>query len=526
MKAWLWLSTLCCGALAQGFTPPGPGEEGGYYRDSADIAQLLFAAPTVELHTPGAVHERWSTVEEVYSMLEQFAAARPGLSVREIGESQTGAAIKALFHEVDRTDALTVLIQARVHGNEPASTEGALELAHALAIGELAELDINVIIVPVLNPEGARTMRRRTDGDIDPNRDYSLQNSSEVRTVYRLLAKYDPEVVLDMHEHASYAWPYDLMAIGPNNPNIPAPVIDFSNEVMMGGIAKAFDAQGLRMGPYRLLDFPEGQVRVRESATTFVSAKNALALAGRISLLTEGRGIRLGEQHFHRRTLAQYTAARAVVESAAKHEARIQDLLSGARRSIANDTREWILRVDPVQVKSEHALLNADSAQAEIVTSTYWERTKGTIAERLPVPAGYLIPADQEALMDRLRRFGLEATEVTESAEFAVETLTVERFEAGAESLYGGQLERADGALVLPPVLRNHEISVSVQRELKRVPGGSWIIPTNQINALYLMSLEPGVTSGFAACGFWGDDLAAGFEFPVYRLVELPGSMQ
>ncbi|HKJ89927.1 MAG TPA: M14 family zinc carboxypeptidase [Oceanipulchritudo sp.] len=500
-----------------GFEGVGP-VAGERYRDSVELTERWFTAPEVTFAVPGAEAGRWTTVEEAYARLEELAAEGARLTVREVGESLLGVPIKALFHEGGRADAATVLLQARVHGNEPATTEGLLEIAWQLAEGELRDLELNVILVPVLNPEGAREMERRTGTDIDPNRDYVLQQSAAVRTVYRLLRDYDPEVVVDLHEHSRYPWPYDLMTIGPNNPNIPEALRAFTDEVVIGGMREAFLEAGLRLGPYRILDFPEEGVRVRESATTFVSEKNAIALGGRINLLTEGRGVGLGNQHYHRRTLSQYTAMRSLLETVAKHEAEVREVVAGARAAIAEGMEEWILRVEPVKKKAQHDLLSAETQDVETVSTTYWDRTGGTVAAKLAVPEAYVIDASEAALMDRLLRFGLEAERVSEATEMTVDILTVEHFNAGRGQLYGGRMKRADGTLERLPVRRNHDITVRTRGERREIPAGSWIIRTAQPKALYLIALEPESYSGFAASSYWGETLPEGFEFPVYRL--------
>jgi hypothetical protein len=169
--------------------------------------------------------------------------------------------------------------------------------------------------------------------------------------------------------------------------------------------------------------------------------------------------------------------------------------------------------------------VDARTLEAQLVATTYWERSNGTVAATMKAPAGYLIRAGQAALMDRLHRVGLEGILVTETREFEVETLTVEHFEPGNGILYGGELKRADGAVVRPAVLSNHAIAIRTRHEPREFPSGSWIIPVNQANALHLIALEPAALSGFAATGHWGDELPAGFEFPVYRLTALPESM-
>lgn len=501
------------------FQAPGVTGDEGPYRDSEVMRQRWFPKPEVRLHTPGAKEARWATVEEAYAFIDELAAGRENLEVRTIGESLLGVPIKALFHKTGDAEALTVLVQARAHGNEPASTEGALELAKSLADGDLQDLPVNVIVIPVLNPEGARKMERRTGTDIDPNRDYVLQNSACIRAVYGLMQAFDPEVVLDIHEHRALAWPFDLMVIEANNPNIPLALREFTAEKLIGAMEDALEAADLRIGPYRLLDIREEGIRVRESATTFVSEKNGLAMGGRISLLTEGRGIGLGTQHFHRRTMAQYLSSRAVVETAARYRDEIKDLVQESRRQIAEETETWVLRVDPVELPQEHAFLDTATNDLKMLPTTYWERTRGKVTAKVQRPEAYVIGPDQLALVDRLKRFGLRMERLARDTEMEVEIMEVEAFESGTTSLYGGRLERPeDGALVRPAVRRNHEISLRTKVETRKLPAGSWVIPTDQALSLYLITLEPTALSSFAALSFWGSDLPVGFEFPVYRL--------
>lgn len=468
-------------------------------QDPAALAEKWFPPPTVPLLNPGAEAAEWSRVETVYARMAELARGHEQLEWRVIGTTELGMPIHALFFSSGRADALTVQIQARVHGNEPASTEGAMELAIRLAQGDLEEVSVNLIIIPVLNPEGAVQMERATGTDIDPNRDYVLQKSASVRAVYRLLQEFDPYVVLDMHEFrpwgrlggpgedTAHTIGSDLLSIGPNHPNLPLALRAFTAEVMVEGIGQRLGAAGLRFGRYELLDRLKGVLRVRESAPSFVSAKNALALGGRISLLTEGRGIGLGNQHYHRRTFAQYLAARAVIETAIRHEEEIKQLVQEVRAEVSTGERQWVLATEHREVSSTYELIHVGTNEMETVASTRWDHSEGLPTVVLEVPEAYFIPAKETVLLENLRGFGIDLAPVEPVDSMAMEVLRVAAFTPSSTVLYGGTKQRPDGSIVRGAVRRDHRIEITAERELRSFPEGGFIATTRGANALFLI---------------------------------------
>lgn len=502
------------------------------FQDPAPLAARWFPTPQPEptFHTPGSFRQDWSTAAEVYSLMDALAAASEHWQVTRIGRSELGADIRALIRTSPRPQALTVLIQARVHGNEPATTEGLLACAYQLVHGSLQGLDLNLILIPILNPEGAAAMERVTASDLDANRDYVLQNSGLTRAVYRLLAQYDPEVVLDMHEYSpwgrvgtpedpgSFTLPNDLLLACPNNPNLPPSLRAFARETFVPAVSHATKAHGLRSATYELVDQVEGNLRVRESATTFVSAKNALALGGRLSFLSEGRGIGLGNQHFQRRTLTQYLTARTFLTTAAEHETAIKRLIADVRAAIASESGTWKLAVEPRRYPSTYTLIGVGSNEMEPVPVEFWDRSGSTLTRDIPVPDAYLIDASQAAIAERLLRMGVRLEQLDTDRPMEVEVLRVSAFTPSANVLYGGDKYTAAGHLLRPPLRRDHALAVDSRREKRTIPAGSWIARTRQPMALYLMILEPECASGLATLSYWGTDLPPGYEFPVYRL--------
>ncbi len=95
-----------------------------------------------------------------------------------------------------------MLLIAGQHGDEPAGTEALLIAAQQLASGALRPLlrQVNVIVVPRANPDGAARGRRSTANGIDMNRDHLLLRTPEARALARLVVDYRPMVVVDSHE--------------------------------------------------------------------------------------------------------------------------------------------------------------------------------------------------------------------------------------------------------------------------------------------------------------------------------------
>lgn len=493
-------------------------DEKGEFRDSHAVTEKWFADPGTRFPTPGSPEGRWSTVDEAHHFILTLAGESERLSLHQVGESLLGIPIWALIHEPEDPNAMTVHIQARVHGNEPASTEGALALAWDLAKGDLRDVPVRVVLIPVLNPEGARRGERRTQTDIDPNRDYVHQNSGSVRAVFRLVDKYDPVVVVDMHEHRAWAWPTDMMAIGPNQPNLPAFFNEFVHENYIEHLKVQFEEKDLRFAPYRLIQLESEELRIRESATTFVSEKNAVALGGRVSILTEGRGIGLGDQHFHRRTWAQYLVARTILLRTLEIADELKTVVRATRESIRAAEDPWILRSEPKEIPHRVELFDLRTDSLADLDATFVDRTNGTPTATADRPRAYMVHASQQSLLDRLRRIGLEMERLEESTTQPVEVTRITSFEAGKATLYGGVLTRGDGAWIRPPLARNHDIQIERFIEERSFPPGSVRIPVNQSLGLYLLKLEPEAFSSYAALGFWGDSLEPGFEFPVFRL--------
>ncbi|HIE53245.1 MAG TPA: DUF2817 domain-containing protein [Armatimonadetes bacterium] len=136
------------------------------------------------------------------------AGRSPYIMVGSIGRSAEGRAIPAaIVHDptVPWGRTYRCLLLARQHGNEPAGTVAQLYLLRLVAAGPNEALrqrlqHWTLLLVPLVNPDGAERDQRRNARNVDLNRDWTTRTQSETRAVERFFLTWRPQVVIDQHE--------------------------------------------------------------------------------------------------------------------------------------------------------------------------------------------------------------------------------------------------------------------------------------------------------------------------------------
>ena len=107
---------------------------------------------------------------------------------------------------VSANGKLTVWIQSQIHPNEPAAGEGALVMVSDLcgSYGEEVLDDVNVIVIPRINPDGSYLFTRATYQGFDMNRDHMALKAPELAYLHTAYRYFMPEVVMDGHEFTFY----------------------------------------------------------------------------------------------------------------------------------------------------------------------------------------------------------------------------------------------------------------------------------------------------------------------------------
>jgi hypothetical protein len=166
----------------------------------------------------------------------------------EIGQSVRGRSINHLTLGTGKTK---VLLWSQMHGDESTATMALFDLFNFLATDDehnelrrlvLSNLELN--IVPMLNPDGAQQWKRRNDLEIDVNRDARMLVTPEGRALMNLAKKIKPEIGFNLHDQST------LYAAGRN-----------ANTATISFLAPAYD-------------YPKSMNEVRKRATQLILTIN------------------------------------------------------------------------------------------------------------------------------------------------------------------------------------------------------------------------------------------------------------
>ena len=139
------------------------------------------------------------------------------LSFEEIGNVEYDgfkAPIWCVSFEGEKPVSYKVLINAGIHGNEPAGVTFVLQLLKQLVKNPFPHRCIAIDIIPMVNPWGwVHDIRYNQDG-IDINRDFSTFDSQEARIMTDFLEDRHYDLMLDLHEDPSasgfYVYQYGI----------------------------------------------------------------------------------------------------------------------------------------------------------------------------------------------------------------------------------------------------------------------------------------------------------------------------
>ena len=156
-----------------------------------------------ESHRVAALAERRFGHARLWSVLEPLVDAAPALHREEIGRSGEGRPIYAVRFG---TGATRVLLWSQMHGDESTATMALADIVHLLAtapddprVRRLGER-LTLVMVPMLNPDGAERFQRRNAYGVDINRDARMLSTPEARALKAVHERYRPEFGFNLHD--------------------------------------------------------------------------------------------------------------------------------------------------------------------------------------------------------------------------------------------------------------------------------------------------------------------------------------
>lgn len=514
---------------------PAVQAETPYYGKSysqPEQVRHLFPAIEVKDNTPAFSREgeaAFTSQEEMMSYIKQLEAKSPYLTVKTIGTSQEGREIPALYFTKDkqiRSGYLSkkpiVWVQSQIHGNEPASGESILALANRLTgdLGKELLDDINIIVIPRVNPDGSFDFKRQLANGLDGNRDHIKLESPEVQAIHKEFNRYSPEVVIDAHEYSVYSSAFnqvgeqgalkyhDILIQSGRNLNIPEKIRQASDSLFVGPTMEELENNGISAEIYYTAGLDEqGEIEIIEGSTEPRIGRNAFGLQPAFSFLVESRGIGIGREDFERRVSAQIATHESILKQTASHARQIKNLVAFERLNLIkkgllpNDN-------DPIIIDSENKELENETLEmVDIATGTIQDipvkYLSATDAEPTLVrerPTAYLIMPGYEDVAEKLKAQGLKAFKLPKNVSLPAEAFTVTSKEGAGE--YEGRNQA--------------EVETGLTKKDVTFPKGSYVFLTAQPQTnLLSLSLEPESVDSYTTFGYIPSEV--GKELPIYR---------
>jgi len=179
------------------------------------LAAGLLAGPSTSPFDPQALWVAWPAARvvqapapclrhlELVDAIRDLQARHPRrLHVEELGRSVQGRSIHLLT--LGRGPR-RILLWSQMHGDEPSATPALLDLAGFLLASPdpaaTALLDaVTLLLVPMLNPDGAEHYERRNAQAIDINRDALQLSTPEGHLLKEVRDRFEPELGFNLHD--------------------------------------------------------------------------------------------------------------------------------------------------------------------------------------------------------------------------------------------------------------------------------------------------------------------------------------
>jgi hypothetical protein len=451
-----------------------------------------------------------------------------------------------------------VYVQANIHAGEVEGKEALLALVRDL----LAEKKPNVldslvlIAVPIYNADGNEKLApqavnrseqngpemvgQRPNGQgLDLNRDYVKAEAPETQASLALLARWDPDLFVDLHTTDGSFHGYALTYAPPLAPvGVAGPFVRDSMLPVLRVRMRSRD--GFETFDYGNFDVEDAGYRggaagaARAAGDTAVHAwetydhrprygVNYLGIRGRAAILSEA----FSHDPFEKRVKSTYAYVHEILSLAAAKRASFSRIrraqLAGPKtglqlairaRMTAHPFRGPII-VEDLERVADSAELTQPGVPRGMRRTGHYRTIPLDIYDRfdpeysVPVPAGYAIPADRDDVVRALRMHGVAVEQLNAASRTKGIAFVVDSIEHATRKFQGHNETTVRGHWLAPRTIT--------------LESGSYVVRTSQpLGALAVYLLEPESDDGLVTWNTLDSALQRGAEFPVVRLPALP----
>ncbi|WP_297596552.1 M14 family zinc carboxypeptidase [uncultured Cetobacterium sp.] len=280
------------------------------------------------------------------------------------------------IHETAVDGKPIVMLIAQQHGNEPMGCDTLLATVKRVAKGDLNYIlnRVNIIVMPRINPDGAKKFTRESGEKIDINGDHSALVSVEAQAVSYIYNKFKPEVFIDIHEYISDlnsyshilsggAVPYyDLLILNPTNPNYSKSLKEVSDKTLLQ-LKETLKQNGYTSNYYYnpFIKPKKGEPLTLYRATGSAKlARNNYGLKGSLSYLIELRGRQIGFENVRRRLKSGMLSVEILLKDTYANSDRIKKVVENEKNRPHNSEK---ISSEIVKEKSSIELIDTNMGQ-------------------------------------------------------------------------------------------------------------------------------------------------------------------
>ena len=505
-------------------------------------ASSVNAQNLADLKTaPEATNFRETTrYADVVAFMKTVAAASPRIHLDTMGYTFEGRALPlAVVGDVadSSPDAVRasgrtrVYVQGNIHAGEVEGKESLLILLREIAQGGHAQLldSLVLLIAPIYNADGNERVELDNRGaqhgpiggmgtrpnaqGLNLNRDHTKLDSPEARSLARVLAAYDPHVIMDLHTTNGTTHAYHATYSAPMHPNTDSAIVRLMRRRWLPEVTAALSEKyGWDYYYYGNRSGRGGEVRWSTFDYRAMFNNNYAGLRNRFGVLSEAYSYLT----FEDRILATSRFVEEILGFAMRDARAIRDIAAAA------DAESVVGRRLAVRAEPERSARQVQILMGEVVEERHpytgarmlrrvdverpemmWEYGTFTPTETEIAPAAYLVPPSLTDVIGNLAAHGVRMEPVE-----GARTLAVERFRVDSTTVareFEGHQER--------------QVYGAWEAHTQEIPAGTMRIAVDQpLGRLVFSLLEPRSTDGLVNWNYLDRVIAEARYLPILRV--------
>ena len=458
----------------------------------------------------------YTNYNELVGFINELKESHPlVVSIQYIGKSQKGYNIPVVHIKTSNSsEKIKIWMQAGLHGNEPAGTEGLLYYMHSIlndpTYAKLLD-GVDLLILPMANIDGYLKHNRYAANGLDLNRDQTKLMAPETRLIKTVFSDFSAHVGLDFHEYRPYrkdfaqlsdfgiTSAYDTMFLYSGNLNVPKNIRDYTNDVFVQNAREDMDAKNFRHRDYASTIKYAGEIHFSQGSSNARSSATNYALNNMISTLFEVRGVGLGKTSFKRRIEITLQLALSYTKTAVENTTAVKNEI---QKAIA-DSKPVVVTSKRKVYKDTIKAIDLDTESLIDLEVTIRDALKSSPVLERSKPNAYIIEASQIAIIEKLKNLGIEMIPLTEDKLFTVEAYRISSYNEASKVYEKMKLQK---------------VKTEVTTIQKEFPSGTLLISMQQQRSNLLPEvLEPEAPNSFVSFGVLKTKLDD--TLPIYRVI-------